>query len=89
MSANDQLDAYMEIENRRKATQTERYYVDLQPNEMALAHMASRIYAARLSSGAVAAGQEETAMSASVQEALRIAQFVEHWVEDAEEAKRD
>lgn len=89
--ADDQLDAYFEIEQRRRGQQGNkgsRVYVDLQPNEMALANMASRIYAARLAGGAVAAGQEEVAMQRSVREAMRIAQYVEHWVEDAEEANK-
>lgn len=90
--ADDQLDAYFEIEQRRRGQQGskgQQLYVDLQPGEMTLANMASRIYAARLASGAVAAGQEEAAMQRSVREAMRIAQYVEHWVEDAEEAKKD
>ena len=89
--ADDQLDAYFEIEQRRAGQQGKKaaqFYVDLQPGETTLANMASRIYAARLASGAVAAGQEEAAMMKSVKEAMRIAQFVEHWVEDAEEAKK-
>lgn len=86
--ADDHLDAHFEIEQRRRsADKGHQLYVDLQPGEMTLANMASRIYAARIASGAVVDGQEEAAMAQSVTEAMRIAQYVERWVEDAEEAK--
>ena len=87
MAADDQLDAHFEIQNRRKAGKTERFYVDLQPGETTLAHMASRIYAARLGAGVIAAGEEDVAIRKAVMEAMRIAQLVEHSVEDAEEGK--
>ena len=88
MADNQQLDEYFEIQQRRAADKPRRVYVDLQPGESTLANMASRIYAARIANGEVASGQEEVAMRKSVTEAMRIAQYVEHWVEDAEEAKR-
>lgn len=92
MASDDSLDAHFEIEQRRRSSSSKRggqqFYVDLQPSEMTLANMASRIYAARIASGVVIDGQEELMMRRSVTEAIRIAQYVEHWVEDAEEAKR-
>ena len=88
MATNDPLDAHFEIESRRKPKTGGQFYVDLQASERTLADMASRIYAARLGSGAVSTGDEEAAMRKSVTEALRIAQYVEQWVEDAEERKR-
>ena len=91
MPSDDSLDAHFEIEQRRRSGSKrggQQFYVDLQPSEMTLANMASRIYAARLASGVVIDGQEEAAMRKAVTEAIRIAQYVEHWVEDAAEAKR-
>ena len=85
--ADNQLDEYFEIQQRRTADKPRRVYVDLQPGESTLANMASRIYAARLGNGSVSPGEEEGAMRASVMEAIRIAQLVEHWVDDAAEKK--
>ncbi len=87
MAADDTVDTYMEMQNRRNASKAARFYVDLQPGEATVAQMASRIYAARLGSGSVATGEEEAAMRQAVTEALRIVQYVEHWVDDAAEDK--
>ena len=87
MSGDEDVDAYLEMQKRRRSTASQGVYVDLQPGETTIANMASRIYAARLSSGAVVPGEEDEAVRKSVMEALRMAHYVERWVKDAAEGQ--
>ena len=55
-------------------------YMSLQPTEVALLDAASRIYAARLSSGQVAEGGEQAALQTSVTESFRLARLIDEGV---------
>ncbi len=59
--------------------------VSLQPSEIALTHSAAAIYSAYVASGRVPAGQEEVWIQRSVQEAIRIADVVENFVQSDSE----
>lgn len=56
-------------------------YLTLQPTETALLNAASGIYAAYISAGRVADGQEDVWMKRSIQEAVRIARTIDEAVQ--------
>jgi len=85
---NQDVERYIEIMQRRRKSKSERYYLDLQPNEVALLDAAARIYAAYVTSGQV--GGPETAdqfVARAVHEAAKLAYTVERSVADAEESR--
>lgn len=83
----DAVERYIELMNRRKAGKTERYYLDLQPNELALLEAASRIYAAHVARGAVGDDDVDRMVRRAVHEAAKLAYLIESSVEDAAERR--
>ena len=59
--------------------------LSLQPSEVAVAHCASRIYAAYIATGRVTEGHEEEWLKRSIKEATQIAVWVDEAIQSDEE----